>query len=204
MYIPASFSETDTDTLHRFIDQHSFATLVSRDGHEVVANHLPLLLDREAAPRGRLLGHMARANSQWRHTDGQSVLAIFSGPHAYISPTWYEAQNVVPTWNYVAVHVYGTLRLVEQREWLRVLLERTVAKYESAQPQPWNMQSPEPAFVEKLLDAIIGFEIGIERMEGKWKLSQNHDASRREKVRDKLLGEGDQAAVEIAELMRTN
>jgi len=106
MYIQSNFVETDQHKLHDFIERQSFVTLVSNDGGEPVASHLPLLLDRDHGPHGRLIGHMARANPQWQSADNQSVLAIFHGPHAYISPTWYEAVNVVPTWNYVAVHVY--------------------------------------------------------------------------------------------------
>src|SRR5688572_23601686 len=111
MYIPATFAETDRNKLFEFIEQYSFATLVSTSGAEPIASRLPFLFDRQAGPHGRLLGHMARANPQWKTADGTRVLVMFDGPHAYISPTWYESRQVVPTWNYVAVHAYGTLHV---------------------------------------------------------------------------------------------
>ena len=113
MYIPAAFQQTDKTKLHDFIEANSFGLLVSTHGGEPFATHLPFLLERDAGPHGCLVGHVARANPQWHGLDGQTVLAVFSGPHAYVSPTWYEAENVVPTWNYVAVHAYGPCRLVE-------------------------------------------------------------------------------------------
>lgn len=182
MYIPASFQETDIDKQHDFIEQHSFATLISQHDSESVASHLPLLLDRKSSSNGRLIGHMARANPQWQTVAGQQVLVIFHGPHAYISPTWYEAQNVVPTWNYIAVHTYGLFRLIEDRDRLLEIVSQTVRQYESPRPQPWSMDSPDPEFIDNLLSAIVGFEIDIERLEGKWKLNQNHPPERREKV----------------------
>src|SRR5580658_7964071 len=110
MYVPAHFSQTDSTRLFDFMEQNSFGLLVSQLGGEPFATHLPLLLDRQAGPSGTLIGHVARANPHWQTTD-RNVLAIFSGPHAYISPSWYEADNVVPTWNYLAVHVYGRLEI---------------------------------------------------------------------------------------------
>ena len=113
MYLPAAFVEHDPAKLFAAIERYSFGILVSDRNGEPFATHLPFLVDRSLGPRGGLLGHMARANSQWESADGQSVLAVFSGPHAYISPAWYEAERVVPTWNYVAIYAYGTLRVVE-------------------------------------------------------------------------------------------
>ena len=206
MYTPASFQENDLTKLHAFMDQHSFATLITScddaAGYkETFASHLPLLVDRTVGERGRLIGHMARPNPQWQSGAGQRVLAIFHGPHAYISPSWYEAQNVVPTWNYVAVHAYGVLRLEEDSQRLREILERTIERYESTRQQPWSMHSPDPDFFEKLLKGIVGFEIDIDRLEGKWKLNQNHPAERRAKVVRALQSVGDHDADEIAALM---
>src|SRR5262249_58448970 len=115
IYTPASFAETDVGKLHAFVRRQSFATLVSASSGGLVASHLPLLLDTQAGRLGHLLGHMARANPQWRQIDGD-VLAVFHGPHTYISPSWYAEPGLVPTWNYVAVHAYGTLQLVEKPE----------------------------------------------------------------------------------------
>ena len=201
MYIPASFHETDQIKQHDFMEQHSFATLVSRQDQETVASHLPLLVDRAVAPHGRLIGHFARANTQWQTAANQQVLVLFHGPHAYISPTWYAAQNVVPTWNYIAVHAYGTLRLIEDHERLRDILQRTVRRYESTRPQPWSMESPEPEFLAKLLAAIVGFEIDIERLEGKWKLNQNHSSERRDNVIHRLRESAEHDAIQIADWM---
>jgi transcriptional regulator len=201
MYVPASFAVTDLAVLHDFIERHSFATLVSHDGTEPFASHVPLLLDRDAGLHGRLVGHVARANPQWKHAGGQRVLAIFSGPHAYVSPTWYAAQNVVPTWNYVAVHAYGVLRLIEDRERLREIVRRTVAVYEASMPRPWSVEMPEAAFIDKLLEAIVGFEIEIDRIEGKWKLNQNHDAERRRRVVEALRASDNTDGLQIAGLM---
>src|SRR5947208_238650 len=144
MYVPPHFAESDPDALHVFIERHGFGLLVSQVGGEPFATHLPLLLDCTAGPHGTLLGHVARANPQWRELAGQTSLAIFSGPHAYVSPTWYEAENVVPTWNYVAVHAYGRAELVEDRDALMDIVRRSVAVYEAGTPRPWVFDPTDP------------------------------------------------------------
>lgn len=205
MYIPASFRETDTATLHEFVRAHSFALLVSQGAGGLIASHLPLLLDvdadgdADAGPHGRLLGHMARANPQWKAIEGET-LAVFSGPHAYISPSWYETPGTVPTWNYAAVHVYGTLRIVEDRAGLLDILARSVATYESGRPDPWPFDPTGPE-VEAMLKAIVGFRIAIQRIEGKWKLNQNHPEERRRKVIRALETRPDADSQAIARLM---
>jgi len=199
MYIPPSFAVTDQKTLFDFVDRHSFATLFSQDEHGPVASHLPLLLDRETRT---LFGHFARANTHWQTAAERTVLVVFHGPHAYVSPSWYAAQNVVPTWNYVAVHATGTLRLIEDLARVREILERTVAKYESPRPQPWSMTSPEPEFLEKLQAAIVGFEIEVTQWEGKWKLSQNHPVERRERVIEALEASTNPEDRAVSQLMR--
>ncbi len=201
MYIPPSFLQTDPEKLHEFIDEHSFATLISQADGEPVATHLPLLREAAGSARGSLVGHMARANSQWQSATGQRVLAIFHGPHAYISPGWYESANVVPTWNYLAVHVYGTFRPIEAPGRLKELLQRLVERYESRQVSPWKMESQDEAFLSRMHQAIVGFEIEIERIEGKWKLSQNHPQERREKVIRELKTSAHPDARQIADLM---
>ena len=199
MYTPAAFAVTDLPKLHAAIESYSFAVLVS-PGEELIASHLPLLLDRHGGPYGTLIGHMARANPQWQSAAGRRVTAIFSGPHAYISPTWYEAENVVPTWNYVAVHAHGTLELVEDRRALTEIVHRTVEVYERSMPRPWAFDSS-GEFAERLLEMIVGFRIEIERIEGKWKLSQNHAAERRERVSAALRQQGEPNSTAIADLM---
>jgi transcriptional regulator len=200
MYVPPHFAETDTARLHDFIERNSFGLLVSGVDGAPFATHLPLLLDRGAGPHGTLIGHVARANPQWRELPDRPALAVFSGPHAYVSPTWYEAENVVPTWNYVAVHATGPVQLVEDPGELFDIVRRTVERYEAAQPRPWLLGAPS-TFTDRLLAQIVGFRLPIERLEGKWKLSQNHPAERRAKVIAALEGQGGEAA-EVAELMR--
>lgn len=199
MYIPASFAEPDRVILHNFMSQHSFATLVTNAGGEMIASHLPLLLDSEVGEAGRLVGHMARANSQWRRVDGQA-LVVFSGPHAYISPSWYETAGTVPTWNYVAVHAYGNLQIIEDRDELLDILRRSVSTYEAPRPEPWRFDASEP-HVDNLLKAIVGFRIEITRIEGKWKLGQNHPEERRREVIRALFDAPDDDSRAIAELM---
>lgn len=200
MYVPPHFAVTDQAAVHDLIERHGFGLLVSQVGGEPFATHLPFLLDRAAGPHGTLVGHMARANPQWRELAGQTALAVFSGPHAYVSPTWYEAANVVPTWNYVAVHATGQAEVVEDRDALLAIVRRTVAVYEAAMPQPWTLEAG--PYAEKLLGHIVGFRIGIDRLEGKTKLNQNHPAERRAKVARALTERGGEDGLAVAALMR--
>lgn len=206
MYIPTAFAETDPQRLYDFIEANSFGLLVSTHGDEPFATHLPFLLERSAdlqkvGPQGRLVAHVARANPHWRELEGRRVLAIFSGPHAYVSPTWYQAENVVPTWNYLAVHAYGVCRLVEDSESLATILSVTVGTYERSMPQPWTIDTS-GEFFQNLARAVVGFRIDIDRLEGKWKLNQNQPADRRQKVAAALETSPDPTAREIARWMR--
>jgi transcriptional regulator len=199
MYVPASFAETDLGKLHDFLRRESFALLTSRGPGDLIASHLPLLLDPGFGPQGCLFGHMARANPQWRQVDGE-VMAVFSGPHAYISPSWYEEGGTVPTWNYVAVHAYGTFHLVEDRDELLAILQRSVDAYEGPRPAPWPFDEAAP-HVANMLKAIVGFRIEITRLEGKWKLSQNHSEERRRRVVQALTSRPDDDSKAIAALI---
>ncbi len=187
MYIPASFEVTDKAKLHRFIHENSFGMLVSIRDDLPFVSHVPLLLDDAYGQNGMLLGHVARANPQWQDLDGKQVLAVFAGPHAYVSPSIYESENVVPTWNYIAVHAYGRLQVIEDRESLAEILRQSVQFYEGPRENPWKLETDTPYF-QKMIGAIVGFRIEIDRLEGKWKLSQNQPAQRQEKVRDALAG----------------
>jgi len=142
---------------------------------------------------------VARANPHWQTTD-RNVLAIFSGPHAYISPSWYEAENMVPTWNYVAVHVYGSLQIVEDHAATVEIVRDFVAFYEKSMPRPWSIFQGD-AFVDKLARSVVAFRIEISRLEGKWKLNQNHPRERREKVIDALSLQRDENSQAIAALI---
>lgn len=199
MYVPASFDESDPVRLHDFIRRYSFAILASQGEDGLIASHLPLLLDADVGPRGRLSGHMARANPQWRDVRGE-VMAVFAGPHAYVSPSWYEEGGTVPTWNYVAVHAYGRFEVVEDREGLLDILRRSVSVYEGPRPEPWEFDESAP-HVEKMLRAIVGFRIVISRLEGKWKLSQNHPEERRRRVIRALEARPDDDSRSIARMM---
>jgi transcriptional regulator len=201
MYLPGHFAERDLTKLHEFIEQHSFGLLVSQVDGLPFASHLPFLLERTAGPQGTLVGHMARANPQWREADGQTALVIFSGPHAYISPTWYEAEHLVPTWNYAAVHAYGRVQIIEDESALLEIVQKAVAVFEQAMPQPWSFDGSE-AFVERLLMQIVGFRIEVEKIEGKWKLNQNHPVERRKKVVRALREQGGENAEAVAAMMQ--
>lgn len=203
MYVPASFAETDLSVLHQFIEQHSFSTLVTQQDNEPLVSHLPLLLNRNSGNQGQLLGHFAKANPQSKTRQPAKVLAIFHGPHAYISPTWYEASNTVPTWNYQAVHVYGRYSGIDDPKELKDVIEQTVAFYETSAATPWSMQNQDPTFMEQLLQGIVGFKIEIEHIEGKFKLSQNHPVERREKVINALKQERRDDSQAIAALMQS-
>ena len=201
MFIPPAFAELDQGKLHDFIRSHSFGLLVSTQKEEPFATHLPFLLEPDKGSHGSLIGHMARANPHWQGLDGQQVLVVFSGPHTYISPSWYEAENVVPTWNYVAVHAYGVIRLIEDPNILAHILTATVETYERKMPNPWSIDT-DADFFQKLARAVVGFRVEINRLEGKWKLNQNHPEERRQKVAHALEMSTDPDAREIARLMR--
>jgi len=203
VYTPSAFAVTDVATLHDFLERHSFATLVTRhaDGR-VVASHIPLLLVRDGSPFGRLEGHVAKPNDQWRDVAGEA-LAIFTGPHAYVSPRWYDAEGVVPTWNYTAVQAYGPLETVTDAAELREMLRHALATYERGADTPWTLERSGEV-VDKLVKGIVGLRIPVARIEGKWKLSQNHPPERQERVIAALEAQGDAAAAAVAALMRAN
>jgi transcriptional regulator len=200
MYIPKAFREDDILTLHTFMRTYSFATLITQHEGVPFATHLPFLLDTGRGPHGTLLAHMARANPQWHDfNSAQEVLVIFQGPHAYISPSWYEVELSVPTWNYAAVHAYGFPRLIEEREELYTLLKTLIQTHEAHFEKPWPFQLPGD-YLQKMMSGIAGFEIEITRLEGKFKLSQNRSATERENVIASLQESSDTLAV--AELMK--
>ena len=173
MYLPPHFQVTEHAKLIDAMRRYSFATLITQADGAPFATHLPLIYREQSGTPGTLIGHVARANPQWRHfADGVEALAIFHGPHAYVSPSWYATEPAVPTWNYIAVHAYGVPRVIDDEAWLSSLVDELVQIYESSQPQPWPNQLP-AEFKNKLLRAIVGFEMPLTRIEGKFKLSQN-------------------------------
>lgn len=199
MYIPSAFSQTDLSQLHDMLERYSFAILVTPTDAAPQITHLPLLLDRSAGPSGTIVGHLARANPHADQLLERPSTVIYSGPHTYISPTWYEADHVVPTWNYVAVHVTGSVELVEEPTALREIVERMTDTYEAAMPAPWK--PPHSTAIDRMLDQIVGFRLRIDSIEGKWKLNQNHSPERRRKVIAQLRRQGDPDSLAIAQLM---
>jgi transcriptional regulator len=178
MYIPRANEEKRVSVMHGLIVAHPLGALVTVGAAGLVASHIPMVLEDDGSPFGMLRAHISRANTQWRDfTPTVEALAMFAGDHHYISPTWYpgtkEHGKEVPTWNYAVVHAYGPLKVTEDEHWLLAHLNRLTNIHEASSPVPWKVSdAPEP-FIRSLLKGIIGLEISIQRLEGKWKVSQN-------------------------------
>jgi transcriptional regulator len=193
MYVPSHFREQDERVLAEFIDAHAFGTLVTTERGAPFASHVPFLHDREA---GLLHAHVARGNPQWRHVAASAdVLVMFQGPHGYISPTWY-ADPGVPTWNYTAVHVYGHARVVDEPAATGRYVERLAARFERGSAAPWV-----PSYDPKMLTGIVGIEIRITEIQGKFKLSQNRSAEDRARVAARLEASGTENDAALARLV---
>lgn len=197
MYIPKHFKMDDKEMMYDIIEANGFATLMAQHQGYPNATHLPLLLDKES---GYLYGHFARANEQWQDIRDQEVLVVFQGPHCYISPSWYETDRAVPTWNYVAVHVYGQVEFIETDE-LKTSLRDLVLNYE--QPtSAYQFDEVDSGLLDGMAKGVVGFKIQISRMEGKAKLSQNHSEERKKRVISQLEQSGNQDEQQIAVLMK--
>jgi transcriptional regulator len=202
MYLPQAFAEPRADVLAEFMRRHAFATLVTTGAGGLVASHVPLLYDADHGPHGRLLGHLARNNPQLADlAGGREAMAIFHGPHAYVSPTWYEAQPSVPTWNYAVVHAYGTAEAVTDPAAVTALLARLAATYEDGRDPAWRMDDQPERFIEGMKRGIGAFAIAVTRLEGKFKLNQNRSAADRRHV-VAALAAGDAESAAVAALMR--
>jgi len=202
MYVPSAFEVTDPEKLGEVISSNSFGMLISRDGDSFFASHLPFLHYPKQGKNGTLVSHMAKANRHWQlFREGEESFVIFNGPHAYISPTSYVSEIAVPTWNYVTVHVHGFPRLKESKAELNEILDETVRKNESGRPDPWTPNLPDE-MKAKLQQAIVGFEIEISRMEGKFKLGQNRSKEDREKMLRALENSSDSESVRLAAYMK--
>jgi transcriptional regulator len=198
MYLPNSNRIDDEGKIAAFIDQFSFATLIS--GADV--SHLPLVLRRNAAGGYTLAGHVARANEHWKRMDGATdALAIFLGPHAYVSPTWYATSPAVPTWNYAVVHAHGKPRVIDDPALTRASLRELVARHEPA-PGGWSVDALPAKLEERLVAAIVAFEMPVERFEAKFKLGQNRSAADREGTVAALERAGTPEAAALASFMR--
>jgi transcriptional regulator len=201
IYVPAAFKQSEHDVLHALIESFAFATLISPDAEDPTITHLPLLLDRARGANGTLIGHVARGNPQWRKMQERpGILAIFHGPHAYVSPSWYGVHPSVPTWNYAVVHARGTARLIEDAAALEAIVRRLVETYENSRAVPWRMALPEE-YQRGMIGGIVGFEIEIAELTGKFKLSQNRTAADRRKVVDALEAGGAEER-QVGALMR--
>jgi transcriptional regulator len=206
MYIPKTFQEDRLPVLHEAMRQTGLATLVTVGPDGPQASHVPVLLDPARGPKGALTGHVARANPQWRRISPEiQALAIFRGPDAYVSPSWYatkrETGKVVPTWDYVAVHAYGPIEFFDDAERLLGVVTRLTDRHESDRDAPWAVSDAPEDFVATMLKGIVGFDLPIERLEGAWKLSQNRNEADRAGVVAGLTGEDDPAASDVAGLI---
>jgi transcriptional regulator len=203
VYVPKQFQITDTAWCHALMRAQSFAAMITADDAGVpFATHLPILVDPARGPLGTLRGHVARANPHWRYLSaGRPTLVIFAGAHAYVSPSWYATHPSVPTWNYVAVHATGTGALVEDPEPVKTLLADLVRTYESSGPTAWSLEGLPADYLAGMQRGIVAFEIPIERLEGKAKLSQNRDAVDQARTREALAAADDPLARAVAALM---
>jgi transcriptional regulator len=202
MYLPSHFAEPRVDVLHESIRQAGLATLVTTGPGGLDAVHLPLLLEPSPEPLGRLVGHIARANPQWQAAPPESdALAIFLGPDAYVTPSWYatkrETGQVVPTWNYLAIHAHGRLRYFHDGERLLALVTRLTDRHEQPRPAPWKVADAPADYLGSMLKLIVGVEVTLTRLEGKWKASQNRNEADRRGVAEGLEGEGREAMARL-------
>ncbi len=207
MYLPPQFREDRVPVLHEAIRQAALGTLVTLAPDGLVASHIPMLIDPEPAPFGTLRGHLSRANPQWRDvTPGVQALAIFLGPDAYVTPAWYATKRqtgkVVPTWNYVAIHAYGPVRFFDDPDRLLALVTELTDAHERGRPDPWAVSDAPAEFVQGMLKGIVGFELPVARLEGKWKMSQNRPPEDRAGVVDGLVREGGPAEAAVAAIVR--
>ncbi len=203
MYIPKQFEMNDPAEVTAFMQHYNFAALVTSHAGSLTATHLPFMVDATRGEHGTLIAHLARTNTQWESfASGQEALVIFTGPHAYVSPSWYEKPTVnVPTWNYTAVHAYGVPRVVEDHQAIYAMLAQLVQAHESSYEHPWPMQSAEE-HVHRLIGGVVGFEMTITRVEGKYKLSQNRSEADQHHVMEHLAQSSDTSAASTAALMR--
>jgi transcriptional regulator len=203
MYAPAHFREDRIEVLREAIRNLAFATVITTSEGTVEANHIPLLLKGDTL-NDTLAGHFARANPVWKTlSTGAEVLVVFMGPHFYTSPTWYPSKAAtgkgVPTWNYIAVHVRGTVTLHEEPEWLRAHVGELSHEHEHFRPTPWAPEQAPADYIQSLIRAIVGIEISITGIEGKWKLGQNRPQGDGEGIRQALVAEG---RPDLAELIK--
>jgi transcriptional regulator len=210
MYVPNHFKEDRVPELHAEIRRIAVGTLITNSADGMEASHIPMLIDPEPTPYGTLRGHIARGNGQWkRAASGGEALVTFLGPDAYVTPNWFpskrETGKVVPTWNYIAIHAYGPLHFFEDKAPLLDIVTRLTQTHEGKRlgknPGPWAVTDAPADYIDAMLKAIVGFELPIARLEGKWKLSQNKSAADIAGIRDGLAAEPDEDAAALARAM---
>jgi transcriptional regulator len=206
MYIPTHFEETDPNVLHALIRSHPLGAWVTTHAGELAANHIPFLIDSTRGAHGTLIGHVARANPVWQALDGSAEsLVIFQGAEAYISPSWYPSKHahgkMVPTWNYAVVHAYGPARAIEDPAWLLQCVTQLTNTHEATHALPWKVTDAPADYVDKLLQQIVGIEIPISKLIGKWKVSQNRALADKLGAAAGLMARDDARAQEMAALV---
>ena len=206
MYVPRAFAVDDIKILHQQMQASPLPVLVTHASQGLLASHVPMLLNPDEGPCGTLYGHLARANPHWQDlAQGTEALVIFAGEQAYISPTFYPGKadhgKAVPTWNYLAVHAYGTAEVFEDAERLLALVSRLSSQHEAGRPAPWAVSDAPDDYIDSMLKAIVGFRLPITRLQGKRKLSQNRDAADQAGVRQGLLANSNPQDHALAHLM---
>jgi len=204
MYIPTHNKETDLAVIHELIRDRPFAAWITQGADGLIANHIPFLLDPARGPYGTLIGHVARANPVWKLP--AASLVIFQGPQTYITPGWYPSKQAdpktVPTWNYTVVHAHGTPRAIEDPAWLLTHVTQLSDTHEATQPHPWKVTDAPRAYIDAMLRGIVGIEIPIDRLEGKWKVSQNRTGEDKQGVATGLAALGDDVSLAMSALVR--
>jgi len=207
MYVPKQHEESDVSVLYALIKAHPLATWVTHSGEQLLVNHIPMLLDKARGEFGTLVGHVARANPVW-HSFSATVpsIAVFQGPESYITPSWYPSKHAhgkaVPTWNYAVVHAHGVPRAIEDRHWLLEHLNQLTDLHEADQALPWKVADAPKEFTDRMVGAIVGIEVPVTRLIGKWKVSQNRPEPDKLGVVAGLLGRADARSRDMATLVQ--
>lgn len=205
MYCPAHFREDRPEVLRDLITGFPLATIVRGGAEGLTADHVPLEFEPSPEGHGRLIGHVARGNPLWQGAPDERLLVIFQGPQVYVSPNWYaskqESGKVVPTWNYAVVHAHCSLRAIHDKVALRGIVERLTDRFEATQAHPWRVADAPADYTEALLQAIVGIELSIHHIEGKWKVSQNHPPGNRRSLIEGLEAQGSDSAMSMSRLV---